>query len=166
MSFFFEGNGYFSGSYLINSTTSNNIISASAISSSSINMLSTAGNYQNITNAAMPVNDNDVAIKLYVDNLGIRFNNITLTGTQQTSISSDYNGSFVITVTNLISNGPSATFHISKNEPTVCGHVIRHTLSPGTTTLTALNIKWPINSTPMISKSNNDYDGTYRIKLM
>ena len=55
MSFFFEGNGYFSGSYLTNSTTTNNIITASAISTSSIDMLNTAGNYQNITNVAMPI---------------------------------------------------------------------------------------------------------------
>ena len=114
----------------------------------------------------MPINDHDVAIKLYVDNLGIRFNNITLTGTQGTAISSDYKGSFVITVTNLITNGPSATFHITKNEPSVCAHIIRHTLSPGLSTLTGLDIKWPVNSMPMLSKTDNNYNGSYRIKIM
>ena len=166
MSFFFEGNGYFSGSYLTNSTTTNNIITASAISTSSIDMLNTAGNYQNITNVAMPINPNDAAIKLYVDNLGIRLNNYTLTGTTGTTISSNTIGSFVITVTNLVLNGPSATFHITKNNPATCGHIIRHTISPGLGSLTTLDITWPQHSEPQLKKSDMFYDGTYRVKIM
>ena len=166
MSFFFEGNGYFSGSYLTNSTTTNNIITASAISTSSIDMLNTAGNRQNITNVAMPINPYDAAIKLYVDNLGIRINEHTLNGTIGTTISSDNSGSFVITVTNLILNGPSATFHVTKNSPSVCGHIIRHTISPGLNSLTTLDITWPQFSGPVLKKSDGSYDGSYRVKMM
>jgi len=166
MSFFFEGNGYFSWSYLVNSTIQNNIITTSAISTSTIDMLDTAGNYQNITNAAMPINDNDVAIKLYVDNLGIRINNYNLSGTQGVTISSDVKGCFVVTVTNLVLNGPCAVFNISKNEQTVTGHIVRNSMAPGLSSLTKLNMKWPIGSGPILYKTDNNYDGSYRVKIM
>lgn len=166
MSFFFEGNGYFSGSYLTNSTVTSNVITSCAISTSSIDMLNSAGNYQNITNVAMPINPNDAAIKLYVDNLGIRINDFTLTNTTGITISSAITGSFVVTVTNLVLNGPSATFHITKNSPSVCGHVVRHTLAPGLNTLTTLDITWPTFSGPVLNKSNESYDGSYRVKMM
>jgi len=166
MSFFFEGNGYFSFSYLTNSTSSNNIITTSTISTSSIDMLDSIGNYQNITNTAMPINDHDVAIKLYVDNLGIRINNYNLSGTQGVLISSDVKGSFVITVTNLVLNGPCAVFNISKNEQTVVGHVVRNSMTPGLSSFTKLNIKWPIGSGPILYKTDGNYDGSYRVKIM
>jgi hypothetical protein len=166
MSFFLQGNIYADQSYVTNSTINNSIISSSAIYSSSIDMLSTAGNYQNITNAAMPINPNDVCIKLYVDNLGISINDITLTGTQGTMISNTNSGSFVITITNLVLNGPSATFHITKNNPLISGHVVRHTLSPGTGSNTTLNITWLANDGPRLFKSDINYDGSYRVKIM
>lgn len=166
MSFFLEGNIYADQSYVVNSSISNSFITKSSIASSSIDMLNTAGNYQNITNAAMPINDHDVAIKLYVDNLGISINDFTLTGTQGTTISSSNSGSFVITVTNLVLNGPSATFHITKNSPFVCGHIVRHTLSPGVSTNTTLDIRWPVNNGPELFKSDISYDGSYKVKII
>lgn len=166
MSFFFEGNIYADQSYVTNSSIGNSFIIASAISTSSIDMLSTSGNYQNITNAAMPINAHDVAIKLYVDNLGISISNITLINTQKTTISSSKTGSFVVTVTNLVMNGPSATFHISKNSSSICGHVVRHTLSPGFTSKTALDIIWSIENGPELYKSDINYDGSYQVKIM
>lgn len=164
-SFFLEGNIYADQSYIINSSIGSSIISRSSISSSSIDMLSTSGNYQNITNAAMPINNNDVAIKLYVDNLGISINDFTLNSTIGTMISSSESGSFIITITNLVLNGPSATFHITKNNPGANGHVNRPTLAPGLLSNTTLDIAWPINSGPLLYKSNVDYDGSYRVKI-
>jgi hypothetical protein len=166
MSFFFEGNGFFEDSYITNSTTTNNIITNSAISTSSLDMLDSSGNYQNITNVAMPIAPHDAAIKQYVDDLNIRIINHTLNNTTGTVITSDLSGSFVVTVTNLVMNGPSATFHITKNTPSVCGHIMRHTLSPGITSLTTLDITWPAFSGPILSKSNNSYDGSYKVKIM
>lgn len=166
MSFFFEGNGFFSDSYIINSTVTNNIITQSTISTSRIDMLDTAGNYQNITNVATPINPHDAVIKQYVDDLNIRLKNYDLIGTTGTVLTNDLSGSFVITITNLVMNGPSATFHITKNTPSVCGHIIRHTLSPGLDFYTTLNIKWPTFSGPILSKNNNSYDGSYRVKIM
>jgi hypothetical protein len=166
MSFFLEGNIYADQSYVTNSSIGNSFISKSSISTSSIDMLNSAGNYQNITNAAIPINDHDVVIKLYVDNLGISINDVTLINTQGTTISSNLTGSFVITVTNLVLNGPSATFHITKNSPFAFAHIIRHTLSPGTSSNTTLDIQWPINNGPQLYKSDINYNGSYRIKIM
>lgn len=166
MSFFFEGNGFFSDSYITNSTATNNVITRSAISRSSIDMLDHLGNYQNITNVATPINPNDAVIKKYVDDLGIRLKDYNLLNTTGTLLTNDTGGSFVVTVTNLVSDGPSATFHITKNTPSICGHVVRHTLSPGLGSLTTLDIKWPQNSGPILVKSNDSYDGTYRVKIM
>jgi hypothetical protein len=166
MSFFFEGNGFFSDSYITNSSITNNIITTSAISTSSIDMLDITGNYQNITNVAIPINPHDAVIKQYVDELYIRLKNYDLVGTIGTLLSNDLSGSFVVTVTNLVMNGPSATFHITKNTPSVCGHMVRHTLSPGIQSFTSLNITWPTFSGPKLSKSDNSYDGSYRVKIM
>jgi hypothetical protein len=166
MVFFFEGNIYADESYIINSSIGNSIIVNSSISSSSIDMLNTSGNYQNITNTAIPINSHDVAIKLYVDNLGININDFTLSSLEPTTISNSNIGSFIITITNLVLNGPSAIFHITKNNTSLCGHVVRTSLSPGTNTNTTLDIRWPANSGPQLFKSNISYDGSYRVKIM
>lgn len=165
--FFFEGNAYLDLSYIINSTISNSILTKSSISQSSIDMLSSSGNYQNITNAAEPILDHDVVIKKTLDDLGIVISDITLTQTTTTSISSNLKGSFIITVANLVSNGPSATFHITKNNVTAPGQINRIVASPGTSSPTCLlNITWPSSSEPLLFKTNNLYDGSYRIKFM
>jgi hypothetical protein len=166
MSFFFEGNGFFSDSYLTNSSITNNIITTSKISTSSIDMLNSVGDYQNITNVATPINPHDAVIKQYVDDLNIRLKNYNLAGTTGALLTNDLSGSFVVTVTNLVIDGPSATFHITKNSSSICGHVIRHTLSPGITSLTTLKITWPAFSGPILIKSNDSYDGSYRVKIM
>lgn len=166
MSFFFEGNGFFSDSYLTNSSITNNIITTSAISKSSIDMLNITGDYQNITNVAMPVNPHDAVIKQYVDDLNIRLKNYDLSGTTGTLLTNDLSGSYVVTITNLVMDGPSATFHITKNTPSICGHIVRHTLSPGINYLTTLKITWPAYSGPILIKSNDKYDGSYRVKIM
>jgi ABC-type antimicrobial peptide transport system permease subunit len=166
MSFFFEGNGFFSDSYLTNSSITNNIITTSKIFTSSIDMLNSAGDYQNITNVATPINPHDAVIKQYVDDLNIRLKNYDLIGTTGTLLTNDLSGSFVVTVTNLVMDGPSATFHVTKNTPGICGHIVRHTLSPGITSLTTLNIKWPAYTGPILIKNNDSYDGSYRVKIM
>lgn len=166
MSFFFEGNGFFADSYLTNSSITNNIITSSTISQSSLDMLDVSGNYQNITNVAIPINPHDAVIKQYVDDLNIRVKNYDLIGTTGTLLTNDLSGSFVLTITNLVMDGPSASFHITKNSPGICGHIVRHTLSPGITSLTTLNIIWPAYSGPILIKNNNSYDGSYRVKIM
>lgn len=166
-SFYFEGSGYFSNSFIINSTMSNNILTKSSINTSSLDMLNTAGNYQNITSVKDPINPQDAATKHYVDALNIVISNISLTSTQGSSISSDLMGTFVITVKNLVLNGPSASFHITKNTPSVCAHIVRQTSCPGFNTNNCLlDMSWPMNSTPLLNKTSIDYDGSYEVKII
>jgi hypothetical protein len=166
MSFAIEGNAYLDESYVLNSSIGTSVFTGGVIRTSSIDMLNTAGNYQNITNAAMPIQNHDVVIKLYVDNLGIVINDITLTQTNNTSIGGNNSGSYTITVTNLVLNGPSGTFHITKNDVSISGHVNRITACPGSGTPCLLNITWPSYSTPLLSKTSNSYDGSYRVKII
>lgn len=163
----FEGNGYFDESYLLNSSIGTSIFTGGVIKTSSINMLNIDGNYQTIINTAEPINDHDVAIKLTVSNLGININNITLLGTQGTVVTNSI-GSFVVTVSNQILNGPCATFHVSKNNPTICGQVIRITAVPGISLSKTclLKMDWPPNSALILYKTDINFDGSYTIKLM
>jgi hypothetical protein len=165
-SFFGEGNFYMDSSILTNSSVSNNIITTSQISACTIDMLSTSGNYQNITNVEHPVLNHDAATKFYVDSLGISIANYTLSNTFGTLISSNLSGSFVIIVKNLILNGPSAIFNITKNEQGICGQVARTAAAPGTGSYVTLDISWPSNSGIFLFKNGAQYDGSYKVKIM
>ena len=165
-SFFGEGNFYMDASILTNSSVSNNIITTSQIRTCTIDMLSTSGNYQTITNAATPIQPNDVAIKSYVDLLGISIANYTLSNTLGSLISTNLSGSFVITVKNLVLNGPSAVFNVTKNEQGICGNVSRPVAAPGTGTSVTLDINWPSNSGILLFKNGPQYDGSYKVKIM
>jgi len=165
MSVFFEGNGYFDASYLYNSTIGNNSITTSAIRTSTIDMLSTSGNYTNITSVKDPINPQDAATKHYVDLLGITITNYSLTGTTGTLVSNSQTGSFVITVTNLVLNGPSAVFNVTKNISSACGQVMRTVAAPGTSN-TVLDMTWPANSGIYLIKSSTFCDGSYIVKII
>jgi hypothetical protein len=166
MSFFFEGNGFFDGSMLTNSTTSNNIITTSQITASTIDMLSTTGNFQRITNVQSPILPNDAVIKSYVDDLGITIADYTLTGTTGTLISTNLSGSYVITVTNLVLGGPSAVFNVTNNGSGNCGQVMRTVGAPGNDKKATLDISWPGNTGIILFKTNVTYDGSYRVKII
>jgi hypothetical protein len=165
MSVFFEGNGYFDGSYLLNSTIGNNYIGTSSIRTSTIDMLSTTGNYTNITSVKDPINPQDAATKNYVDILGIVISQNTLSGTQGTLVSNIQTGSFVVTVTNLVLNGPSAVFNITKNIASNCGQVMRTVAAPGIGN-TVLDMNWPANGGVYLVKSSRFCDGSYQVKMI
>ena len=161
----FDGNGYFYDSYVTTSTVSNTMLIQSAISTSSINMLDISGQYQNIINVKDPINAQDAATKHYTDTLGTTFN-ITLSGTTETLLSTSVKGSFIITVTNNVLNGPCAIFHVAKSSSTQNAGIARTVAAPGITGNTQLNITWPPNSNIYLNKTNNLYDGSYYIKLI
>jgi hypothetical protein len=165
MSFFGEGNYYLNQSYVTNTTINNSLLQNNSISACTIDMLSTSGNYQNIINVKSPINPNDAVIKSYVDNLGIVVSNYTLSGTTGTVISTNLIGSYLVTVNTLVSNGPCANFSVSKSNQNNCGQIMRTTLGPGTNKV-ALDITWPANSGIQLSKTQNNCDGSYIVKLL
>lgn len=165
MSVFFEGNGFFDGSQLVNSTVSNTTISASSLQACTINMLSPIGNYTPITNVQDPVNNQDAATKFYVDRIGTVFN-ISLTNTDNATLSTNIKGSYMITISNNVLNGPSAIFNITKIESYKNPHIVRMTASPGHSTNTFLEISWPPNSSILLRKTNQYFDGSYLVKLI
>lgn len=166
MSFFFEGNGYFDKSYIINSTVQNTLVIGSNIWSTSIDMSTTSGNLQNIINVKDPINLQDAATKKYVDDLGIIIKNIDLTNINKTLIYDQLIGSFVITITNNILGGPSAIFHVTKNLSTNKAHIVRTVSAPGGGSFTFLELSWQPNEGIYLNKTNNSFNGSYKVKIM
>lgn len=166
MSYFFQGNISAENSLIVNSSIGSSLITNCVITSSSIDMLSILGSYQNITSVKDPINQQDASTKNYVDNLGIIISNITLTSITNTLISNNNSGSFMIMISNNILNGPSATFHVTKNNQSLCGQSVRQVLCPGADSLTTLDIIWPPYSGIMLFKSDENYNGSYKVKII
>ena len=160
-SVYFEGNAFIDGGRSQNITLTASSISNCAITTSTIDM-----NLANITNVLDPIRAQDAATKKYVDDLGIVLSTITLSGILTTQISSRLKGSYVITVSNVVLNGPSATFHATKNEASKEAHTVRITACPGTNTNTFLKISWPPNGGILLNKTITNFDGSYNIKIM
>jgi hypothetical protein len=153
---YFEGNAYIDGGNITTTTIGN-----CSISTSSLDM-----NNENITSVKDPIQSQDAATKQYVDDLGIRFNTVILNGTTENEIFSDQKGSFVITITNIVIDGPSAIFNLTKNRQNSQSHIVRTVAAPGSISNTLLQISWPPNSGIMLSKTDNNCDGEYRVKIM
>lgn len=166
MSVCLEGNVFIDGGKSQNINIVTSTIGNCNISKSSIDMLSGTGALQNITNVKDPINQQDAATKKYVDDLDIVISNITLSGTNDTTISYNNKGSYVITISNLILNGPSGIFHVTKNESSNNAHIVRTVASPGNNSSVFLEINWPPGSGILLKKTGNNYDGAYRVKIM
>lgn len=166
MSVCLEGNVFIDGGQSQNINITTSTIGNCNISQSSLDMLSQSGALQNITSVKDPINPQDAATKKYVDDLGIVISEITLVSTNTIIISNNVKGSYIITISNLILNGPSGIFHITKNEMANEAHVVRTAAAPGNNSSIFLEITWPPNSGILLKKTGNNYDGSYRIKLM
>jgi hypothetical protein len=161
MSVYFEANAFIDGGQVQNL----NILSCT-MGNSSINTSSLDMNMANITSVKDPINNQDAATKKYVDNLEIILKSITLSGTSYTEISTNVKGSYIITISNEILNGPSAIFHITKSETTRNAHIVRTVASPGYMSNVFLELTWNPNSTILLKKTGNQYDGSYKVKIM
>lgn len=157
MSFFYEGNGFFTDSYFSGS------IGSSSIITSKIDMLDTGGNYQIITNHEYPVNEHDVAIKGYVDSL-VTSSNVLLSSTTPLLVNSSQIGSFIITIVPIVSGGPSAVFNITKNNATKFAQINRICMTPASD-LNGLQITWPISNGIFLNKTLITFDGNYTVKI-
>lgn len=166
MSVSFEGNVFIDGGQAQNINVTSCTIGNSIINRSTLDMLSAGGVLQNITSVANPVQPQDAATKQYVDNLDIVISNVTLTGTNTTTISNYVKGSYIITISNLVLNGPSGVFHVTKSESAQQGHVVRTVAAPGLSTNVFLRVTWPQNSGILLSKTGANYNGSYRVKVM
>jgi len=161
MSVYFEGNAYIDGGQIQNTLILSSSIGNSAITTSSLDM-----NMANITSVKDPINPQDAATKAYVDALEVSFATVLLTGTADTLISNNQKGSYVVSVNNIIVNGPSGIFHITKSEAAREAHIVRTVASPGYMTANTLRVTWPPNSGIYLRKTGSGFDGSYRVKIM
>jgi len=160
-SVFFEGNAYIDGGRIQNTALVSSSIGNCRITSSSLDM-----NLENITSVKDPILSQDAATKKYVDDLGIVITRATLNGMNPTTISDNLRGSFIITITNEVLNGPSGIFHVTKNANSNEAHIVRTVAAPGLNTFNFLNVTWPPNTGILLQKSASTFDGSYRVKVM
>lgn len=152
-----------------NSTVNNATVTNTGISSSNITTSSIDMNGNVITNSGLPVNPGDLASKAYVDSLSSAAGllvYVTLTGIATTTIITDVDGSVMLTVKNVVSGGPAATFMVSKNESTRYPNITRTSSSAGLTTEERLKITWDPGQPLKLFKTGLNYDGVYKCKLI
>lgn len=137
----------------------------SQITESNIDM-----NGEVITSHGTPVNGTDVVNKDYVDSVtggtGIPETTITLTGTAYTTALSTLSGTLIVLVKNIVTNGPTAIFLMSKAESTREPNINTYVNSPGLTTEERLQVRWDPSTFIEIRKTDINYDGQYKIKYI
>lgn len=151
---------YRGNAFLKDSVIQDSQINHSSIANSTLDMAN-----QRITSVSEPLVGSDSATKQYVDSLGIRFNDIVLTGVNKSVISTVVRGSFVVTVTNSVQGGPTAIFNVTKNNSDVAASVTRTAMTPGHDNMTGLDIIWPPSQGIQLYKSTSAYNGNYIIKI-
>lgn len=160
-SVFFEGNAFIDGGQIQNVLVTSCTIGNCIIGTSTLDM-----NMKNITSVKDPINPQDAATKKYVDDIASSIQNITLIGTTPSEISSAQKGSFIISIINNISNGPTGIFHVTKNESSNYAHIVRTVATPGQSSKITLMVTWPQNSGIMLNKNGLLYDGSYSVKIL
>jgi hypothetical protein len=161
MSVYFEANGFIDGGQMQNVNVTSCSIGNCNITTSTLDM-----NMNNITSVNDPILNQDAATKKYVDALEIIISSVTLSGTSYSQISANVKGSYVITISNQILNGPSAIFHVTKSESSFNAHIARTVAAPGYNSNIFLELLWAPNSTIMMRKTGTQYDGSYKVKIM
>jgi hypothetical protein len=148
--------------------TCNSTVSNSTIITSSIDM-----NGAVITNGGTPVNPGDLVNKAYADALVISASGsvistvtVTLTSTTYTTVISNTVGCFTISVKNVITGGPCATFTLTKNVASKGGNITRTSSSAGLNTYERLSMLWAVNGGIQLKKTGTNYDGTYTCKII
>ena len=158
MAVYFEGNAYIDECLVQNTDIKN-----SNITTSSLDM-----NLENITSVKDPILPQDAATKKYVDEHAFQFTttDVNLSGTVGSMVFSIGTGVHMIQVTNLVTNGPSALFNVTKSDASKCGQSNRFTASAGSGSNTTLLLEWGASSDIYLRKTNDLYDGSYRAVLL
>ena len=152
------------GTYIIDC---NSKIQNSSVINTSINM---SGGV--ITNHGTPVNPTDSVNKAYVDSISsggqavIPTTVVTLISTNYAQAITVLSGSLLVLVKNIVTNGPSATFLLSKSEPGHEPSVTRLTSSSNNITGEKLRIKWDPNTYIQLRKTGVSSDGDYLVKYI
>lgn len=122
-----------------------------------------------ITSHGTPLNSLDVVNKAYVDSAvtsSVLTTVVTLSGNSYVSIPlSILTGQIRLSIKNIITDGPSASFEIAKSSDTSQAAVSRISSIAGITSYERLELQWLPGSTIQIRKTNINYDGDYKIKL-
>ncbi|KAJ3048880.1 hypothetical protein HK102_012613, partial [Quaeritorhiza haematococci] len=154
---------FFDGNVNINGTAIGNVsIHGSTISTSDLDM----GN-KRITSVGDPANPSDAATKLYVDQqltANSQSFRIPLSRTTKTQVADIDRGAFLVTIMGEVPGSPVGVFHVAKASPVSHLHVVRCATSPGSGG-TYIDLMWPPNSPLFISKTAEDFDGFYQVRI-
>lgn len=145
--------------------TCNSTITNTNISNSSLDMSG-----EKITNVGSPTLGTDAVNLDYINSIaapgGLPVTTITLTGTASTLAVGTLQGSIMLLVKNIITNGPSSTFVCSKSEQGRDASIFRMTSCDGLTTAEKLDITWEPNQGIYLFKTGLGYDGQYYVKYI
>jgi hypothetical protein len=156
MSVGFVGNVFIDGSKIINVDINNSTIANTFIDMNNLKIISLAD----------PTNPLDAANKQYVDKIGIN-TTVSLVSTISSIIYNGLIGSYGIKIENTF-GGPVANYTISKNTPSLKGHVVRISATPSMS-LNQLNIQYNITSGITLNKigptAHISDNGIYNVKI-
>lgn len=129
-------------------------------------------NMKNFSLLPSPTTSDNVATRDYVDGkiqelVDWKFTGVPveLLDTELTSVISLKVGSYVVTISSQVHNGPSATFNISRSSLDVNPHIVRTTMSPGVDSDVQLELFWNESGYLLLRKTGPFYNGVYRVDL-
>lgn len=118
-----------------------------------------------ITSAGLPINQTDVVNKRYIDN-NVILVSVILSGISFSTVLTELQGALVISVKSSNSNGPSATFNLSKGNSNRSPSYTRSSSSAGDTTFERLVFSWDPGQPLKLKKTGVNYDGVYIVKII
>lgn len=140
----------------------NNIIINGRILSCTVDM-----GMNRITSLENPIDPYDATPKFYVDAIALNSVpsiEVTLTGTSYTMLTMDTRGTFDIIVANIVPDGPTAKFTITKSGSSRNASIQRWGSCAGTNTFERLEMRWLPEMGIELRKNGPNYDGLYKVR--
>ena len=113
---------------------------------------------------ATTIKDSGVSINDILDALN-QIVTVPLTGTAYSTITTETEGSFLLSVKNEVTDGPAANFSITKNEPGQLPSITTITSAPGVGTGEFLELQWNAAGDLELHKTGINYDGDYTVTI-